>query len=130
MKLKPALSVALCILFSLLLSQPGHAAASTTEDGKERAAKKANKAKMTSSRNNSSVKIYPDPLKRIMHIASKQNKGKDIEFFVFDLSGTLVRHYKMTSKDHEKITGLERGKYVYNVFCGDEETAAGEFEIR
>ena len=32
--------------------------------------------------------------------------------------------------DHKKITGLERGKYIYHVFCGDEETATGKFDIR
>jgi hypothetical protein len=129
MKLKPALSVAFCIAFSLLISQAGFAT-TPGEDGKEKAAKKGSKAKMNSSRNNSSVKIYPDPLKRIMHIAAKQNKGKDIEFFVFDLSGTLIKHFRMSSGEHEKIANLERGKYLYNVFCGDEETAAGEFDIR
>ncbi|MEI9944746.1 MAG: T9SS type A sorting domain-containing protein [Chitinophagaceae bacterium] len=90
----------------------------------------AGKARTTvTSRNNHAVRIYPDPVRRMMHVAAKDN-GKDIEFFVFDVQGTLMRHFKIASGEREKITGLERGKYIYNVFSGDEETAAGEFEIR
>lgn len=80
--------------------------------------------------NNEAVKIYPDALKRDMHVVAKDNEGKAIDFFVFDLEGTLIHNYKMQPKDHNKLTGLKRGTYVYRVFCGDEETAAGKFEIR
>ena len=57
-------------------------------------------------------------------------KAERLIFFVFDLEGTLLKHYKMEGGDHQKITGLKRGKYIYHVFCGDEETAVGKFEIR
>jgi hypothetical protein len=65
-----------------------------------------------------------------MHVVAKENDGKEIDFFVFDLEGTLMQHYKMQNGDHERITTLNRGKYVYRVFTGDEETATGELEIR
>ena len=76
------------------------------------------------------VKIYPDIIKKAMHVVAKENDGKQIDFFVFDPEGTLMKHYRMNDGEHKMIDGLERGKYVYNVFCGDEETAAGKFEIR
>jgi hypothetical protein len=107
--------------FSALKNIPGEG-----EPGK----KGKTKSKSFSSRNNSIVKIYPDALKRIMHIVAKENAGKEIDFFVFDLEGTLLYNYKMKAKDHIKIEGLARGSYVYRVFSGDEETAAGNFEIR
>lgn len=94
---------------------------------------KKNKMKAKSSfapLNNSAVKIYPDVVKRDMHVVAKENDGKEIDFFVFDLQGTLVQHYKMKEKDHYRLTGLSRGTYVYRVFSGDEETATGKFEIR
>jgi hypothetical protein len=97
--------------------------------GEEEPAKKA-KSKSFSSRNNSSVKIYPDVIKRSMHVTAKENEGKAIDFFVFDLQGTLMQNYKMKAKDQIKIQGLARGTYLYRVFCGDEETASGNFEIR
>jgi hypothetical protein len=98
--------------------------------GGEDPAKKKAKAKTFASHNNSAVKIYPDALKREMHVVAKNNEGKVIDFFVFDLQGTLVQNYKMKAGDHNRITGLARGAYVYRVFSGDEETAAGKFEIR
>jgi hypothetical protein len=99
------------------------------EDPAKKAKTKA-KAKSFSSLNNSSVKIFPDALKRDMHVVAKDNDGKEIDFFVFDLTGTLMQNYKMKARDHNRISGLARGIYVYRVFCGDEETAAGKFEIR
>jgi hypothetical protein len=92
---------------------------------------KNEKSKSTfTSLNNESVKIYPDAWKREMHVVAKENEGKAIDFFVFDLEGTLVHNYKMKPKDHNRISGLKRGTYIYRVFCGDEETASGKFEIR
>lgn len=102
----------------------------TRNPGEEKPAKKKGKAKAFSSLNNNSVKIYPDALKRNMHVVAKNNDGKVIDFFVFDLQGVLVQNYKMKARDHNIITGLARGIYVYRVFNGDEETAAGKFEIR
>lgn len=83
-----------------------------------------------SSRNNHAIKIYPDMVKRVMHVVAKENNEREIDFFVFDLEGTLVQHYKMEAGAKEKLVNLKRGKYVYHVFSGDEETARGQFEVR
>lgn len=122
MKLKCTLSVT-SVFFCLLMIQSYPSIA-----GEKDPAKKSRSS--VSSRNNNAVKIYPDAVRRIMHVIAKENSSKKIDFFVFGLEGTLIRHFKMENGDKQKITGLERGKYVYNVFSGDEETATGEFEIR
>ncbi|RYY52965.1 MAG: T9SS type A sorting domain-containing protein [Chitinophagaceae bacterium] len=88
------------------------------------------KSKSRVSRNNNAVRIYPDPVRRAMHVVAKENKGVEIDFFVFDLQGTLIEHLKLDSGEHERLTELERGKYIYRVFAGDEETASGNFEMR
>lgn len=134
--MKPKFTQALtgsCFAMALLLQSHVSVANVTVnnEDPKEKEAKPTPALKATASRNNSSVKIYPDIFKRVMHVVAKDdNYGKGLDFFVFDLEGTLVEHYKMKSGDHEKITGLKRGKYVFRVFAGDEETASGNFDIR
>ncbi len=107
---------------SILVSPP-----SSTE---EPAKKEAARAKNFTSLNNQSVKIHPAIIKRQMHVVAKENEGTEVDFFVFDLQGTLLRHYKMKPKSHYKLTGLKKGQYVYSVFQGDEETASGKFEIR
>lgn len=115
------------IVSMLLFSFPVLANDGPLED---KPAKKAKfRLKSFASLNNASVKIYPDIIKRDMHVVAKDNR-KEIDFFVFDVEGTLLHHYKMKDKDHYKISGLARGTYVYRVFSGDEETAAGDFQIR
>ncbi len=136
---KPIL--ALGFITGLLAAQPVFAEgkpfkkfAITANNPEEDKPAKKNKTKATartfSSLNNNSVKIYPDILKRDMHVVAKDNDGREIDFFVFDVEGALVHHYKMKEKDHYRIAGLSRGTYVYRVFIGDNETAAGNFEIR
>jgi len=132
MKLKSTRSIFIAFITLCLLMQSSVSIAAGTgiDDPKENKEVKKAKAKVSSSRNNSSVKIYPDILKRVMHVVAKDNDGVDIDFFVFDLEGTIVKHYKMKSGDHQKLADLERGKYVFSVFSGDEETASGNIEIR
>jgi hypothetical protein len=132
MKLNFTLLAAIGVPLSILLVNPAVAAETKPADRKEKTKENEDprkSAKANSSRNNNAVKIYPDLLKRVMHVVAKDNDGKEIDFFVFDLQGTLMQHYKMSEGDREKIA-LARGKYVYHVFSGDEETATGEFEIR
>ncbi len=131
--------LALGITTGLLITQPVFAGGKSFKKipigiinpGEDKPAKKNKlKPKAFTSLNNSSVKIYPDVIKRDMHVIAKDNDGKEIDFFVFDIEGTLLNHFKMKAKEHNKISGLSRGTYMYHVFCGDEETAAGNFEIR
>jgi hypothetical protein len=84
----------------------------------------------TNKKKKKSVKLYLDAPKKKVHVKANENKGKEIDFFVFDLEGTLVHNHKMKMKDHHRVTNLTKGIYVYRVFCGDEETASGQFEIK
>ena len=118
------------IFISVMAIQPYTNIKSVTTEIKEEKKPTKKTASTYSSRNNHAVKIYPDVIQKAMHVVAKENEGKQIDFFVFDLEGTLMKHYKMEEGDREKITGLERGKYIYHVFCGDEETAIGKFDIR
>lgn len=128
--------VALSMGAGMMLSQASFAAGLPVDfrkpksnSGEEKSARKKGAAKSHSSKNNP-IKIYPDALGKAMHVIAKITDGKEVDFFVFDLQGTLVHNYRFKSKEHRRITGLAKGFYVYRVFCGDEETAAGKFEIR
>ena len=89
-------------------------------------AAEAKKAK--TSRREREVKIYPDMLKRMMHVKNVENTP--VDFFVFDLQGTIMVHYKMNEKDHKKINGLEKGTYTYQVFKDDEMSESGKIIIK
>ena len=74
------------------------------------------------------VKIYPDLLKKVMHV--KNVETAKVDFFVFDDEGTIMVHYKMNEKDHKKIYGLEKGIYTYQVFKNDEMSESGKINIK
>ena len=74
------------------------------------------------------VKIYPDLLKKVMHV--KNVETTKVDFYVFDAEGTIIVHYKMNEKDHKKINGLEKGSYTYQVFKNDEMSESGKMIIK
>lgn len=124
------------VAFGLLLMQPVFSLASPVKKkpaiikNEDPADKTTSKKGKSLKSDTPSVKVFPDALKRAIHVVAKQSKGKQVDFYVFDLQGTLVFNYRMKSNDHQKITGLAKGSYVYNVFSGDIQTASGSFEIR
>ena len=89
----------------------------TTEKNKTRLSKKERE-----------VKIYPDIIKKTMHV--KNVETSEVDFFVFDLQGTLMVHYKMNEKDHRRINGLDKGTYTYQVFKKDEMSESGKIIIK
>jgi hypothetical protein len=111
-------------LFSSLAFLLGSAqSCSVTENVSTAEAKKTK-----TSRREREVKIYPDMLKRMMHVKSVENTL--VDFFVFDPEGTIMIHYKMNEKDHKKINGLEKGTYTYQVFKNDEMSESGKIIIK
>ena len=84
--------------------------------------------KTKTSRREREVKIYPDMIKRTMHVKNVENA--QVDFFVFDSQGTILVHYKMNEKDHKKINGLEKGTYTYQVFKNDEMSESGKIIIK
>jgi len=88
----------------------------------------ADAKKTKTSRREKEVKIYPDMLKRMMHVKNVENT--QVDFFVFDPQGTIMVHYKMNERDHKKINGLAKGTYTYQVFKNDEMSESGKIIIK
>jgi len=86
----------------------------TFEDDKKPAKKEK------SFRNQNVVKVYPDIMKKEMHVIAKSGIEKEIEFMVFDINGNMVLNYKMKPGEKRKITELKKGSYMYHVFAEDE----------
>lgn len=86
------------------------------------------KDKIKITRKDDVVKVYPDAFKRILHVKSLVETPLD--FYVFDLEGTLELHYKMIGKEHKKINTLKRGYYMYQVFEGDAMTDSGKINMK
>jgi len=128
---KPSKAFILSMSIGLMIAQSCFSASTPAGKSAEISGNDApNKIRTSIIRDNPSVKIYPDAVKKVIHVIAKKSNARIIDFFVFDLEGTLIQHTKMKAGDHMKISGLKKGDYVYRVFSGDEETAAGNFEIR
>lgn len=112
------LTVAFIILFVFLQSCSfSESTVITTKNQKGQQAKK-----------DKDVKIYPDVWKRLMHV--KNIESEALDFYVFDIDGSIMIHYKMDEKDHKKIYGLDRGTYTYQVFKKDEMSESGRLVIK
>ena len=75
------------------------------------------------------IKIVHNTEKKSIRVMVKDIAGDTIDFYVFDLEGTMVVNYKLKSKEKKIITNLEKGAYTYNAFSGDEETDFGKIVI-
>jgi len=76
------------------------------------------------------VKVFPDVIKKSMHVVAKGSNEKEISFFVFDVDGKMVVDYTMKSGDRKTVSPLPKGNYMYYVFCGDEFIESGKMQFR
>jgi len=113
-------TVHLTIIFVLLSA---FTSCSVVESVPERKAESHN-----SSHHQKIVKIYPDMIKKLIHVKSKDENP--VDFYVFDNQGSILLYYKMTEGEHKKISELNKGSYIYNVFMNDEMYEAGKIIIK
>jgi len=96
----------------------------TFEDDKKPAKKEK------SFRNQNVVRVYPDIVKKEMHVTAKSGIEKEIEFMVFDINGNMVLNYKMKPGEKRTIAELKKGSYMYHVFAEDEYLTTGKIVFR
>jgi hypothetical protein len=96
----------------------------TFEDDKKTAKKEK------SVKNTIAVKVYPDAIKKSMHVIARGTNEKEISFFVFDVEGKMIVDYTMKAGQRKTISSLRRGSYMYHVFCGDEYIGSGRIQFR
>ena len=56
--------------------------------------------------------------------------NEPLNFYVFDVEGTLLHRIFLKGKEHRKITGLKKGTYMYDVFKKDESIEQGKITIK
>ena len=86
--------------------------------------------KEKSFKNQNVVKVYPDAIRKAMHVVARSGNAKEIEFLVFDINGNMVLNYKMKAGERRTITELKRGSYMYHVFAEDEYLTTGKIVFR
>lgn len=64
-------------------------------------------------------------------IAFKNNLGdQPLEFFIFDLEGTLIHQTILQPKERKTIKDLKKGVYLYDLFIKDEGIERGKITIQ
>ena len=81
-------------------------------------------------KNQTAVKIFPDAIKKAMHVVARSGNKKDIDFLVFDINGNMVLDYKMKAGERKTISDLKKGSYMYHVFADDEYLMTGKIVFR
>ena len=81
-------------------------------------------------RNQNVVRVYPDIMKKEMHVTAKPGIDKDIDFLVFDINGNMVLNYKMKPGEKRTISELKKGSYMYHVFAEDEYLTTGKIVFK
>ena len=76
------------------------------------------------------VKVFPDVIKRSMHVVARSGNEKEIDFLVFDLNGNMVLNYKLKAGERRTISNLKKGAYMYHVFAESEYLTTGKIEFR
>src|SRR5437016_4716462 len=81
-------------------------------------------------KNQIAVRIFPDAIKKMMHVVARSGNKKDIDFLVFDINGNMVLNYKMKAGERKTISDLKKGSYMYHVFAEDEYLMTGKIVFR
>jgi len=81
-------------------------------------------------KNQNAVRIFPDAIKKAVHVVARPGNKKEIDFLVFDVSGNMVLNYKMKAGERKTISDLKRGSYMYHVFAEDEYLMTGKIVFK
>lgn len=74
------------------------------------------------------VRLHPNPSPTGTVIINS-TANETLNFYVFDLEGTLLHRLTLKGKEEKTITNLERGTYTYDVFKDDESIEQGKIIV-
>ena len=74
------------------------------------------------------VRLYPNP--SYGKISVTANTSEPLNFYIFDLEGTLVYQTVLTHKERKNIENLKKGTYMYDVFEKDQSIEDGKIIVR
>ena len=77
------------------------------------------------------IRIFPNPsLNGVLYINHSDHRLKEVQFYVFDLEGTMMHNMKLKEKEKKQISGLKKGVYMYDVFYNDESIDRGKIIVK
>lgn len=76
------------------------------------------------------IKLYPNAEQNVLFFSVRGSEGKVYQFFLFDVSGNLVKQANIKGRQTTVIDNIEKGNYLFEVFRDDERIENGQVIIR
>lgn len=76
------------------------------------------------------VGLYPDASQKVLFFTVRGEHGKVYQLYVFNMEGTLVKQSEIRNKQTTYISNMEKGVYLFDVFCDDDKIGDGQIAIR
>ncbi len=75
------------------------------------------------------INIDPNPSNGNMRVKNMYANAKEVHFYVFDLDGVMIENIRLLAHEVKKISGLNKGVYLYDVFEKDESIERGKIIV-
>jgi hypothetical protein len=76
------------------------------------------------------IRIYPDAQGRGLFFNASGTKGKIYQFYLFDISGQLVKRANVLHSQTTMVDMIEKGTYTFEVFSDDERIETGNVLVQ
>jgi hypothetical protein len=63
-------------------------------------------------------------------VSVKSSRSCELQFYVFDMGGQLVKQYSIKAPSSSMINSLSKGTYMYDVFHDDKKIKSGKIELK
>ena len=75
------------------------------------------------------VRLSPNPTTNGT-VTIHSNTNETLDFYVFDLEGTLLYRIELKGRSEKTIRDLKKGSYAYDVFKNDESIEQGKIIVK
>jgi hypothetical protein len=76
------------------------------------------------------IALYPDANQKLVFFSVRGNEGKAYHLYLFDVEGKLVKETEIRNRQTTIIKDIEKGIFLFEVFCDDNRIGNGELTVR
>lgn len=76
------------------------------------------------------ITMYPDATQKVLFFSVRGEQGKVYQLYLFDIEGILVKQTEIRNKQTTFISDIEKGVYLFDIFCDDDRIGNGQIEVR
>jgi hypothetical protein len=118
-----------CVAVVVLISLSGTASADGSRLGKRMLFSDSVAKQQVFMKKKAAIKLYPNPSTNGTVRVVSNTAGK-LNFYIFDLEGTLLHQVVLKEKGKHTITNLKKGVYTYDAFYNDEGIDHGQLTVK